>query len=201
MDGVAVGGKLEGEKEDVGTTTSAGSEAPRSGTRVEEGGRAVGVEVGGPVAEPVRAEAEEGDVVGVAVIGAPVVDVVGGLVLVEEEEEEVEVGEEEEGVVQVEEGEDGVERSVDVLGASSESDALKQKTPNFVSGGAPHVTTPVLPFPQLLLDVSRGTTAVCLAVQPYLQVSSPRCSARSICSSVATVAFNAWQAAAVALKL
>lgn len=121
MDGVSVGGKLEGEKEDVGTTTSPGSEAPRSGARVEEGGRAVGVEVGGPVAEPVRAEAGEGDVVGVAVIGAPVVDVVGGLVLVEEEEEEVEVGEEEEGVVQVEEGEDGVERSVDVLGASSES--------------------------------------------------------------------------------
>lgn len=118
VDGVAVvsgatetvGGKLEGEKEDVGTTTLAGSEVPCSG-----------VEVGGPVAEPVKAEAEEGDVVGVAIIGAPVVDVVGGLVLVEEGEEEVEVGEDEEGVFQVEEGEDGVERSVDVLGASSES--------------------------------------------------------------------------------
>lgn len=132
VDGVAVvsgatetvGGKLEGEKEDVGTTTLAGSEVPCSGTRVEEGETAVGVEVGGPVAEPVKAEAEEGDVVGVAVVGAPVVDVVGGLVLVEEGEEEVEVGEDEEegeGVVQVEEGEDGVERSVDVLGASSES--------------------------------------------------------------------------------
>lgn len=48
---------------------------------------------------------------------------------------------------------------------------MKQKTPNFVSGGAPHVTTPVLPFPQLLLDVSRGTTAVCSAVQPYLRES------------------------------
>lgn len=132
VDGVAVvsgatetvGGKLEGEEEDVGTTTLAGSQAPCSGTRVEEGETAVGVEVGGPVAEPVKAEAEEGDVVGVAVIGAPVVDAVGGLVLVEEGEEEVEVGEDEEegeGVVRVEEGEEGVERSVDVLGASSES--------------------------------------------------------------------------------
>lgn len=126
VDGVAVvsgatetvGGKLEGDKEDAGTTTSAAFKVPRSGTRVEEGVRAVGVEVGGPVAEPVRA---------VAVIGAPVVDVVGGLVLVEEGEEEEEVGEEEEegeGVVQVEEGEEREEReerSVDALGASSES--------------------------------------------------------------------------------
>lgn len=143
-----VGGKLEVETEEVTTKTSAGFQVLRSGTRLEgggwvevegggwvdgdgrvevvEGGRVVGLEVVGTVVEPVRAEGERGDVVGgvvgdvvgVAVTGAPIVDVVGSLVLVEEEER---VREEEEGVVPVEEEEEEEESSIVVLEASSES--------------------------------------------------------------------------------
>lgn len=47
-------------------------------------------------------------------------------------------------------------------------DALKQKTPNFMLVLGDHVTTPVLLWPQFLLGVSRGMTAVCSAVQPNL---------------------------------
>lgn len=114
-----VGGKLEEDKEEVATMASEGFQVPRSGTWVEDGGRVVGLEVVGPVVEPVRAEGEKGGVVGgvvgVAFTGAPAVDVVGGMVLVEEEERAREEGE---GVVPVEEGEGS---SVDALGASSES--------------------------------------------------------------------------------
>lgn len=49
-------------------------------------------------------------------------------------------------------------------------DALKQKTPNFLSVPGDHVTTPILLCPQFLLAVSRGMTAVCSAVQPNLRV-------------------------------
>lgn len=184
------GRKLEEEKEEVATPASAGSQVPCSGTLAADGGGLVGLEVMGPLVEPVRSEGEKGDAVGVVATGAPAVGALGGLVLTEEGEDE----EEEEGVVQVEEGE---KCRVDVAGASSESavtginhrsplrvhhcssssshqhaeppGALKQKTPNFLLGFADHVTTPVFPCPQFLLAVSRGMTEVCSAVQPYLQ--------------------------------
>lgn len=47
-------------------------------------------------------------------------------------------------------------------------EALKQYTANFLSGGVFHRTSPVFPFPQLLSDVIRGTTAVFSATQPNL---------------------------------
>jgi len=50
-------------------------------------------------------------------------------------------------------------------------DALKQKTPNFWSALANHVTTPVLPFPHLTSAERRGTTAVCSEIQPNLENS------------------------------
>lgn len=183
-----VGGKLEEAKDVVATTMSC------SEKRVVEGFGLVGLEVVGSLVEDEKGE-EVGNVVGdeVAVVDTvvSVCDVVGdlGLVGVEESVKEKEVG-----VVQAIEVE---ERSVDVMGAPSESavtgtnrrsplrlhhgssfcsyqhsdppGALKQKTPNFWSGFANHITTPVFPTPQFLLAVSRGITAVCSAVQPYLQ--------------------------------
>lgn len=91
--------------------------------------------------------------------------------------------------------------AVELFGVSSKADALKQKTPNFLSVPAAHVTTPVLPFPHFWSAVSRGTTAICSAVQPNLQVCSPCCTARSIWAAVAMVAFRNRQAAVAAVKL
>lgn len=60
-----------------------------------------------------------------------------------------------------------------VVSKSVNADALKQKTPNFLSADVFHDTTPILPWPQFCLGEIRGMTAICSAIQPYLHVSSP----------------------------